>query len=148
MAQAAGAGAAGAGAAAGAAASAAAGAAVAPPARLGLAERIASRLLPQSIKSWAQSPRAQKWIAFSDRFEAKPLLQINVVKSGGRWGLQNVTVSPTFSRLKQFTFGGGGGSAPAAAVAAANPSAGASAAVAAAAAQAAPAAGPPAASGN
>jgi hypothetical protein len=41
--------------------------------------------------------------AFTDRFEAKPLVAINLSKGAKGWQVQDVKIAPTFSRLGQFT---------------------------------------------
>jgi RHS repeat-associated protein len=85
-----------------------------------------SSRLWQALERFASSPRAKKLAAFTDRFEAKPLVQINLVGTAKGWALQDIKVSPTFF-LKQFTvFKGAAGKTPASPASAA-PDAGAAA---------------------
>jgi RHS repeat-associated protein len=79
------------------------------------APKARSSRLWAALESFSQSDRAKKWAAFADRFEAKPLIQINLAKTAKGWALKDVKVSPTFF-LKQFTVKtGAAGKPPAAA---------------------------------
>lgn len=53
----------------------------------------ASRLW-QPLARFAGSEKAKSLQAFSDRFDAKPLVQINLVKTADGWAVQNVKLSP------------------------------------------------------
>jgi RHS repeat-associated protein len=71
--------------------------------KLGAAREVyrGSRLWKALVR-FAHTERAKKLADFSDRFDAKPLVEVNFVKSGDGWGLKDVKLSPTFG-FKQFT---------------------------------------------
>ena len=82
----------------------------AQPAAQPAAKTRSSRLWA-ALESFAASPRAKKLQAFSQRFEAKPLVEINLAKTTKGWALSDVKVSPTFG-FKQFTVATGAAGKP------------------------------------
>ncbi|HTE60385.1 MAG TPA: toxin TcdB middle/N-terminal domain-containing protein [Solirubrobacteraceae bacterium] len=62
-----------------------------------------SSRLWQALEGLATPQRIQKWGAFTDRFEAKPLVAINLSKGADGWQVQDVKLAPTFSKLGQIT---------------------------------------------
>lgn len=65
---------------------------------------------PAALVRLATSDRGQKLQAFSDRFEAKPLLKINLQGGPDGWKLQDIRLKPFFSAIpklkKQWDFDG------------------------------------------
>jgi hypothetical protein len=82
------------------------------PASTPAAKSRSSRLWA-ALESFANSPRATKLKAFSERFEAKPLVEINLGKTANGWALKDVKLSPSFG-FKQFTVKTGAAGKPAA----------------------------------
>lgn len=64
-----------------------------------------SSRLWQPVARFAGSDKAKSLQAFSDRFEAKPLVQINLVKTADGWAVQNVKLSP-FGFIQRKVFRG------------------------------------------
>ena len=70
--------------------------------RLGQAAQVAafeadlarSSRLWQSLVRFAGTDKAKSLQAFSDRFDAKPLVEVNLVKTADGWSVQNAKVSP------------------------------------------------------
>ncbi|HSK26622.1 MAG TPA: SpvB/TcaC N-terminal domain-containing protein [Jiangellales bacterium] len=53
-----------------------------------------SSRLWQSLVRFSQTDKAKRLQAFSDRFDAKPLVEVNLVKTADGWSVANVKLSP------------------------------------------------------